>query len=421
MILYYWLIWITPIEHHPIWTRTIAGITIIKYLGLGCLIYAAHYLGAAKRNPHYFQTMQSIWFAIFFAIAVISYSTKGPHFSTESNPFITYLSFFILFFVTITLIDSFGKLRWVLLSAVGSIGYAALYLLREWQHDPSSRPGWVLNPNDFGAGVALCFPVALSLLLEKRPRIERLYCLGCMLAMLAGLAVAASRGGFFGLIAGLLVVMWYSRKRLRKMMPLAALFLGLTLLTIASPLGQRLFDPSRSDVGSAEIRQTLWTFALELIKKHPVVGIGLGMFKPTLAALTHGQFAYVAHNTYLEIAAEMGVPALFCYLMILFGSLRTLAKVRRSVSRTGPAILQQVVPGLQAGLLGCSVTLVFSSLADFKLFWLILFLTMCMPCLVSRFQQKRAQQGGKQPEGVSPELQREEILVLGETESWRHG
>jgi len=324
----------------------------------------------------------------------------------------------MLFFVTISVIDSPRRLKWTLLTAVGSVGYAGLYLFREWQHDPTSRPGWVLNPNDFGAGVALCFPIAVSLLLERRPRFERLYCAGSMFAMLAGFAVAASRGGFFGLIIGLLVVVWYTRKRLRKIMPIAVLLLGLGLLIVASPLGQRLFNPTPSDVGSTEIRRSLWTLALGVIKQHPVVGVGLGMFKPTMAALTHGQLEYVAHNTYLEIAAEMGVPALFCYLMMLFGSWRTLARVKRSVARTGPAILQHVIPGWQAGLLGCSITLFFSSLEDLKLFWLVLFLTMSMPHLVTRFQQRQAQQGGTFG-GVHEEARSEEGLAQVEPRAGR--
>lgn len=418
MILFYWLVFLMPLERHPFWTQSIAGLTVVKYIGLASLLYAVSYLCVRKRIPAYFRTSQAIWFIVFYLLSAASYVVKGPRFSTESNPFISYSSFVLLFLVTITLVDSLARLRLTLLVAVGSVPLAAVYLLREWQKDPFSRPGWVLDPNDYGAAVALCLPIALSLLLERRPRFERLYCLGCALVMVGGLAVAASRGGFLGLVVGLILLAWQSRTRFRKLMPLMSLMVGLGLVTIASPLGQRLFNPTNADLASTQIREQLWSAALQMIKAHPIVGVGLGMFKPSAASLTNGKLDYIAHNTYLEIAAEMGVPALFVYLMILLGSLQTLGKVRRQSTRMGPTLLRQASPGLRSGVIGCSVSLSFCSMENFKLFWLVLFLSMCLPGLASEFKRKRMQPAPTSLEGAPRDNEKAEIFVPPEWEAW---
>jgi O-antigen ligase len=421
MILFYWLVFLMPLERHPFWTQSIGGLTVIKYIGLACLLYAINYLTIRKRVPGYFRTPQAKWFIVFFLLSIASYVAKGPRFSTESNPFISYSSFVLLFFATITLVDSLTRLRLTLLAAVGSVPLAATYLLREWQKDPSSRPGWVLDPNDYGGAVALCLPIALSLLLERRPKLERFYCLGCVLVMVAGVAVAASRGGFLGLVVGLLVVAWQSRNRVRKLVPLIGLVVGLGLVTVASPLGQRLFSPTRADLASTQIREQLWSAALQMIKGHPIVGIGLGMFKPTVAALTNGQLDYIAHNTYLEIAAEMGLPTLLIFLMIIFGSVQTLERVRRRAIRGGPALLRQAVPGLQAGIVGCSVSFSFCSMENFKLFWLVLFLSMCLPGLAFEFQRRPVRPVRKSLEGTARDDKSDETLAPAEWDAWSAG
>jgi O-antigen ligase len=390
MFFFYWLVFIMPLENHRIWTRSIGGITVIKYLGLACVFYALLYWGMRKRAPLFFDTRQSWWFVCFLVLVVFSY-VKGLKYSADPIHLLSHFSFLLLFFVTLIVTDSFVRFRRILMMAAASVPFAALYLLREWQADRTQRPGWVLNPNDYGAAVALCFPIALCLFLERRPNWERAFCLGAMVIMLGGLAVAASREGLLGLVVGLIIVMWHARRRLRKFIPIIALFAVVGLVTVFSPLGQRIFHPSAGDTGSTDIRYGLWTVGLRMIWDHPLLGVGIGMFKPMVASYTQGSLRYVAHNTYLEIAAEMGIPALLVYLMILFGSLRTLQRVRRQSLQSGFLVIPALVSGMFAGLIGASVSLFFSSMQDFKLYWLMMFLSMCLPSLLSESRKKQPQ------------------------------
>lgn len=388
MFFFYWLVFIMPLENHRMWTRSIGGVTVIKILGFACFLYALLYLVIRKRPPRFFQTQQSWWFLCFLVLVLLSY-VRGLTYSTDPVHLLSYFSFLLLFFVTIVVTDSFVRFRRILMTAVASVPFAALYLLREWQAEPSQRPGWVLNPNDYGAATALCFPIALCLVLERLPSWKRIFWLSSMVVMLAGLAVAASREGLLGLVVGLTIVLWDARRRLRKFIPMISLFVVLGLVTVFSPLGQRAFHPNAGDTGSTEIRYGLWTAALGMIKDHPLLGVGIGMFKPMAANYTNGALRYVAHNTYLEIAAEMGIPALLVYLMILFGSARTLERVRRQSLRSGPPLIRVLASGMLAGLIGSSVSLAFSSMEDFKLFWLIVFLSMCLPSLMSDFHKTK--------------------------------
>jgi hypothetical protein len=69
----------------------------------------------------------------------------------------------------------------------------------------------------------------------------------------------------------------------------------------------------------------------------------------------------------------------------------TLERVRRRTIRSGPALIRQAALGLQAGLLGCSVAIFFSSLEYIKPFWLTVFLSMCLPSLVAKNKKRESE------------------------------
>lgn len=420
MILFYLLISVMPLSSHPLWGRFVGEMTVIKYVGAGCLLYAGLHLAARKQLPRYFSTAQSKWFLLFFFLTTLSYVTLGRAFSWESSPLISYLSFAFLFFIVLSVVDSLYRLRWVLLISVGSVAFASLYVIREWQKYHHTwehfRPGWYVgDPNYYTVSALVALPLAFYLMLERRPRWERLFCLGCLVTTLVGVTLAASRGGFLGLIAAFLFVVLRSRQRVRNLVLASALLVPLSLAAPTSPL-KRLLYPAHFDVGSTETRKALWKAGLRMVQENPVTGIGLGAFKPVVGEYAEPgqQLKNVAHNTYIEIAAELGLPGLVAFLGMLGTTFLGLERVARRTARAGPALLHQAALGIQGGLVGCGVSVFFVSGQYQKLFWLMVFLSMCLPPLVQK--AKAAQQAktqGRWPEPVSGQAAREGSAPLG--------
>ncbi len=388
MIFFYLLVGVMPLSQHRIWGRTVGDMTVFKYLGAVCLLYAVFYLGLRRKLPPFFHTWQARLFALFYLIATASYFTHRVGARWETSPFVSYTSFFLLFFVTLTVVDSLRRLRIVLLIAIGSFAYASLYVVREWQKYHSLyegfRPGWVVgDPNYFTASALLILPLAFYLMLERRPGWERLFCLGSLIVILLGLTLAASRGGFLGLVAALLFFVLNSRQRARNLALVALLVLPLSLISPASPVA-RLLHPGGTETEAQQNRLVAWKAGLRMIQAHPLVGIGLGNFKPLMAVYADPDVKVesVAHNVYIEIAAEMGIPALLVFAGIMYFSYRTASQVRRRLVRSGPPLLQQTALGFQAGLLGFAVACLFVSAEYQKLYWLMVFLSVCMAPLV---------------------------------------
>jgi O-antigen ligase len=393
MYLFLFLISLMPFMRHPLWGAYVGQFTMLKYVGLACVLYAALHVAANRRFPSYLATFQARFFAFFFISVCFSYWTSVRTFSWEYNPFITYASFLLLFFITLPVVDSLFRLRLVLLTIIGAVAWGSLYVIREWQkfhtlYANFRAPGWVVgDSNYFAVSALISVPLALCLFLEGRRRWEKAFCLASLLVTTLALILGASRGGYLGLIAVSAVLVQRSTKHARYILPTLVL-LGAIAAVPSSPI-QRLLRPQRSDDEAVAARTTAWKAGIRMIRSHPLTGVGIGNFKSMLPAYVQGdiQKTYIAHNTYIEIAAETGVPSLLLFFAVLYFTYRTLEDIRRRTARHGPLLLRNAALGLQAGFVGCLVALFFLSGESHKLFWLTIFLSMCLPYLLTRSHQ----------------------------------
>jgi len=390
MILFYFLVWIMPLSEHHIWGSSVGDLTVFKYVGAACAVYALIHLAANGLVPAYFRTWQARLFVVFYLIATVSYFTMGLKGTLELSPFLSYSSFLLLLLITVTVVDSVNRLRWVMLVAIGSVAFASLYLIREWQqyHNVYAdfRPGWVVgDSNYFTISALLTVPAAFYLMLGAKRFWERCFCACSLVVTLLAVTFGASRGGFLGLATAFLFLVWHSRERLRNLVLAGALVLPLSFILPVSPVN-RLLHPSHGDIEAEDSRTVTWRAGLQMMETHPITGIGLGNFKPFVREYEPADTPvdHIAHNAYIEIGAEMGLPALFIFLGILSFSFLTLGRVRSRATLARLPSIWQTALGLQAGLLGSAVAIFFVSGQYQKLFWLTVFLSVCMPGIVQQ-------------------------------------
>lgn len=394
MIVFYLLISLMPMDQDPFWGTFLGAGTLIKYVGLVCIVYAMFHLLVRRAMPRYFGTMQARLFLLFFLLSSASYWFWGPHFSLRASAFISYLSMVFLFFVVLTIVDSLSRLRLTLLTMIGAMGFTSLVVFREWMRDPMWRPGSIAgDANYFALSLCLIFPAALLILLRSRVLWERIFVLGCMVAMIVANTLGASRGGLFALAAAFLWLIWHSPRRLRNCAVIAILLIPPLLLYSDSPV-RRLITPKPGDLNGEEARLIAWKAGLRMIQQHPLGGIGLGEFKPEMLNYTDNRNVTptIGHNTYIEVAAETGLFNLFVFVALLFFTYRTLSRVRRE-TEAGPPLVHLAALGVQSGFVGCFVGIFFLSAEYEKVFWLWVFLAMALPALVTAPAEGRQKAG----------------------------
>jgi O-antigen ligase len=193
------------------------------------------------------------------------------------------------------------------------------------------------NPNDLAAALNMLIPLAVALALTGSRRVRLLYA-ACALILFCGVMVTFSRAGFITLAAVSGVMLWKFGRGRRSSLSLATLVAFVLLFSVFSGAYRSrlmtIFDPNSDASGSAQQRADLLERGLDLSLRHPIVGLGMGNFH------IYSIREKVAHNGYVETAAELGMIGLLAYLIIILAPLRGLAKIER----------ERVKPGARADL-----------------------------------------------------------------------
>jgi O-antigen ligase len=395
MFFYYWLVWILPLMQHPIWGRKVGPLTVYEYIGVVCFVYACSHIVARHILPSFLGTWETRLVVMLYVIALLSALTKGRGIGLSNGPLIIYTSSLFLIFITISIVDTLQRLRWTVLTLIGSYGLASLYVIREWQkgHNlyKNFRPGWIVGDANYFATTAI-FAVVLAFyfMQGRRARWEKAFCVVCLLLTITAVTLCASRGGFLGLIVAAFFLVWHTKRRVQYLILMSALVLPLSLALPMSPL-HRFLDPS-TDFGSTQFHLEAWKAGLRMMEAHPIAGVGLGNFKLLMPSyITPGMIMKVdtvAHNMFIEVAAELGLPALVVFLAMFWFTFRTLGKLRRS-SSTHP-LIRATAAALQAGLVGFAVAGSFVSAEYQKTSWMGFALMFCLMPLA------RSQKGARQ-------------------------
>jgi O-antigen ligase len=127
---------------------------------------------------------------------------------------------------------------------------------------------------------------------------------------------------------------------------------------------------------SSAYRLILWTAGLRMVQEHPFVGVGLGRFSQVVGSYTDvtpsKNDPNDAHNAYLLVAAEMGVPAFLTMLALL---LTLAAAAVRVYYRRGPpadrAAALAFVGCWGALLVSCMLGSRFGDEALISYFWIL--------------------------------------------------
>ncbi len=171
-------------------------------------------------------------------------------------------------------------------------------------------------------------------------------------------------------------------------------FALLGTLTVVTAFGVILacygFSANQSDntaraLDTLEGRVEVWSRALYGIQDFPLTGAGLNTFGPVVRTLYPlfliGPDVDInhAHNEYLQVAFELGVPGLIGFLALYINAFLMLRRIWQRVTpaaKMGPIAIRAVVLGLTGGLLGHMIfgltdAVILSAKPSF-LFWMLL-------------------------------------------------
>ncbi len=223
----------------------------------------------------------------------------------------------IIYFLIVGIVDSRKKLNAFLyglgasLFAVGLLcylvyvgmisidtGYTVTADNLDWTARHAGRAASIssnFDPNDTSAIIVVGILIALHYATSARWWAVRLISLAAIVVEARVLQLTDSRGGFLALVVGIAIYVWlrWGKKGLlwsAWLVPLALAYVATKRMTgIHESLGH-------GDTG--ESRMQFWTAGIVFLKENPLLGIGPGRFVERVGK--------VAHNSYVQVFAELG-------------------------------------------------------------------------------------------------------------------
>lgn len=269
---------------------------------------------------------------------------------------------------------------------------AAVFRYQSWFVNISGKTimravGFFPDPHTLGFYIGLTAPLAFSGIVYFWPKNKIIYWTG-ILCLLAAVILTFSRSAYFGLVAGMIVffILWFKNEAKKKRVIFALILITILLIGALFPSVYNRFYSSFNvkEISNAG-RLRNWQESLSVIEKYPIYGSGIGSYQLNIdnkedelrnltdqsgfSGAVAGLFydndmenffgnnyrsPIYAHNTYLDIWAELGIIGLFLWLGVFFIVFRENFKILISRFAVGNNNLVYII-GITAALIWFSV------------------------------------------------------------------
>ena len=205
---------------------------------------------------------------------------------------------------------------------------------------------YMYDANDINSIIVIGFGL-VALFAQTTKGMTRFGAIILMLGMGAAVARSGSRGGFLGFVvvgATLLVALN------RISVVTRASFVGLTLLGLAAFAPPGYWDQMRTILKPTEDynwtaedgRKQIWSRGMGYMMAYPFAGIGVDNFQRAECTISEKALNHepdtplrctAPHNSYLQIGAELGIPGLTLWLIMVFGGIWKMRSLARRLPR----------------------------------------------------------------------------------------
>lgn len=318
----------------------------------------------------------------------------------------------LLFLIVFTAIRTRRQATIVVAGFVAGGATAALYGILTGANSSVVYAGRLnvsgLDPNELGsllvAGLALS--VGLAANLRGRPDLKVAVIASGFLC-LVGLFFTVSRGAVLALVVANAAAIIFGGRWRWRILAVSGVILVATIYyfaALAPPESRaRITSTTAGETRVEEGRTTIWDIGWRMIQADPVKGVGAGNFRDEAprfliqpGAVTRSdqillETPQVAHNTYLEVLAELGIVGLSMFALLLLFCVGSAHAAARAFSARGDPGGDALARALMIAMIGTLTADIFISQEFNKQLWLLL---ACGPALLSVAK--------RQPSAVGP-------------------
>jgi O-antigen ligase len=314
--------------------------------------------------------------------------SEGTSFTLIADNFLKTTLMYVVMVAAVRGVGDVERLAFVYL--LSAAVYACVVVTR---FDVGAGGDWRLghlyyyDANDFATFAVTAVPLGIYFLHAGRRTALRVLGAVALATLSLAFVYSGSRGGFIALLAvGAFVVLRFTgiplRWRVMATALVAVVVVGAASGQYWQQMGTILSDADYNRTGETG-RLQIWQRGVGYMLDHPILGVGpdnFGAAEGTLSPLAHRQQYGIgvrwsaAHNSFIQVGAELGLPGLAFYVAMLaaaFGALRRTDRLqRRAVEKD--AVGLELTQALTAALLGFVIGSFFLSLAYSEMLYTLL-------------------------------------------------
>lgn len=240
---------------------------------------------------------------------------------------------------------------WAFVASIGFLSYLSLFVFRMVKSsDGFARimNGYSYDANDIGTVAVVGLPLVLLALTTSTGK-KKMVAAFVLLGVGGTIAKSGSRGAFLGLIAvGIALLVMLKSVPVGKRLA----FVGITAVALAvfAPAGyweqmETLLKPKQDyNWTSPTGRREVFKRGVNYTITHPLTGLGIENFAKAEGTISDRAIAQArdpslpgikwsaAHNSFLQAAAELGIPGLIIFTWLVFAGVINPIRLRRSMS-----------------------------------------------------------------------------------------
>ena len=267
---------------------------------------------------------------------------------------------FLMTLVTIGIVDSFARLRTLIIVMAGCFSF---YVVKALPFMITSAGAYRLygpprsaveDNNDLGLALNMTLPLLLFLAqAETNPKAKRIFWF-LFFILIPGIFCTYSRGALVGLV----VVMGLMFMRLKQRAILfPAMAVAIIIAVLFAPeqwkVRMNLTNKEATLDMSAHSRINAWTFAWNLAKDYPIAGGGFDTFQRDLfdRYAPNTKDVHGPHSIYFGVLGEHGWVGFAIYMTLVWSCFSTLGKVMRWARFHGDEIADHYAKMLQFSII----------------------------------------------------------------------
>ena len=299
----------------------------------------------------------------------------------------------VMAILTIVAVDTWAKLRWLMLAISLSFGFFVLkaipwMIVTGGHYRLYGPPGTMVGDNnDFGLALNMTLPMFFCLTKTEANRKLRMLMVVLFLTTILAIFFTYSRGALVGLALVLTGMMM--RLRHRFLLLPVILLAGFFAAFLTPDAWQRRMDFRQDGAlidSSALSRFNSWTYSWRLALDNPVMGGGFEAYTPRLFNLyaPNPKDVHGPHSIYFGVLAEHGFLGLMMYLSLVGACLMALQKLIRQARFWGHEHGASYAMMLQLSILGFLGSGAFLGRAYFDYYFTIVASTIILKHLCQR-------------------------------------